>query len=554
MNTCGLCARLGVTLVGLLGFCPIADAKIVYVAETGSDANNGLSWSMAKVTVQAGLNSATAGDEVWVAEGTYLGEIILTKGVALYGGFSGLEVERVQRDWRVNETILDRTSSGNVVTVPAGATSATRIDGFTIRDGRLVTCAKRCTGIYCSTSSSPTIANNTLVAIRSSGVFCDKSSSPLILANTITGCFTPIECIESTPTISSNVITRNSGPCGGVYCYLASPTIVNNIIAGNSSSYAGAICCQFSSATIVNNTIVGNSSPVTGGIYCEDGPLVTITNNIVAFNSSGVAIARSEVTLRSNCVYGNLGFDYSGVADPTGTDGNISIDPGLANPLYGNAHLQPGSPCIDAGDDNVVQSGWTDVDLQARVAGSHVDIGADESDGTTWSNDPPAIVRVDSGGDDGNDGFSWTSAKRTVQAGIDAAATRGGEVWVKAGTYAERITLPTYVYLYGGFRGTETQREQRDWRSQASVLDGKGGGAGRDGQSSRLRDEHRRRLCHSQCRWNVRLRGLLQVRFAHHQEQHDHEQQGIGSCLLLIVPVHRRQHDCRKRLLRHPGQ
>ena len=83
-----------------------------------------------------------------------------------------------------------------------------------------------------------------------------------------------------------------------------------------------------------------------------------------------------------------------------------------------------------------------DIDAQARILGSHVDIGADESDGTLRPAGPYTVVRVRPGGNDAQNGSSWALAKRTVQAGINAASLLGGEVWVQAGTYGERITLP----------------------------------------------------------------------------------------------------------------
>ena len=35
---------IGLLVVGFLGFQPAAEAKVVYVAKTGSDASDGLSW------------------------------------------------------------------------------------------------------------------------------------------------------------------------------------------------------------------------------------------------------------------------------------------------------------------------------------------------------------------------------------------------------------------------------------------------------------------------------------------------------------------------------
>ena len=574
MNTPGMRARIGMMVIGLLGFWSIAEGKVVYVAKAGSDANDGLSWATAKVTVQAGLNSAVAGDEVWVAAGTYVERITLTAEVALYGGFTGSETELAQRNWKTNLTTLDGDAGGSVVTAPKGATLATRVDGFTIRNGRAFSGG----GVYCD-SSSPTISNNTITGnvgkyYYGGGIYCE-SSSCTITNNTITGNTAlsggGIFCVSSSPTIADNVISGNSASGsmnedafgGGIYCYWKSAAMIrNNTIDGNRVGYygtqatGGGICCDrsnpviidntisnnqavgnsisgfygggiacingaapailndqilrnsagfgggiysyskgtatiansviaensateagggmhigWSSPMLANSTIVANNAPLGGGLYWHSSTS-PITNTIIAFNSSGVCAYQSAPAFRACCVYGNLDYNYSGLSDPTGTDGNISVDPKLADMPYGNVHLRPDSPCIDAGDDAAVQTGWMDIDGQTRIAGAHVDIGADESDGTAWPQGPFVIVRVGPEGNDANDGSSWNLAKKTVQAAIDAASTLGGEVWMKAGTYPESITLKPCAHVYGGFVGSETSREQRNWHTHISRLTG----------------------------------------------------------------------------------
>jgi len=370
----------GLAMLACLGGLPGGvRAATIYVTQTGSDANSGLSWSEAKGTVAGGLAAAVAGDEVWVAAGVYVERITLKAGAALYGGFAGSETQLEQRSVASNPTVLDGNRTGNVVTSPSGATATTRIDGFTIRNGYV-----------------------------------------------------------------------SNGYGGGIYCSSSSPTIANCTITGNDALYGGGVHCVA-------------ASPM-------------IANTIVAFNSSGInTVGSGTPVLRHNCVYGNTSSNYYGLIDPTGTDDNISADPKLAGPAFGNVHLQPDSPCRDAGDNSLVQADWLDIDGQARIQGSHVDIGADESDGTAWPAGPYAVIRVAPEGDDANDGSSWELAKRTVQAGIDAAT--GGEVWVKAGVYLERVALPAYVYLYGGFTGTETQRDQRNWAAYPTILDGQAGGS-----------------------------------------------------------------------------
>jgi hypothetical protein len=72
-------------------------------------------------------------------------------------------------------------------------------------------------------------------------------------------------------------------------------------------------------------------------------------------------------------------------------------------------------------------------------------------------------------GDDSNDGLSWNTAKKTIQAGIDAAVW---QVWVKAGTYNERITLRSNIQVLGGFNGGETHETARTPFSSKSIIDG----------------------------------------------------------------------------------
>ena len=487
-----------VAVIGLMA-ATSSQAATVYVSTTGNDANDGLTWGTARLTVQVGLNAAIAGDQVWVAAGAYVQRITLKGGVALYGGFAGTETDLTQRNWAANVTILDGNQAGSVVTASPGTTASTRVDGFTIRNGNGTrvdaTFSNYGGGIYCN-SASPTIANNTITGnvmtnwkSYGAGICCYSSSSPQIINNTIIGnSATPGDMSyggaihadsAASPTIANNVIAGNIATWGGAISCGASSKVTNNTIVRNTATFAGGgIYCSSGSPSIINNTITSNEASRGGGVQCDIGSNPTIRNTIIAFNASGVYTEGGTLSLRCNCVYGNGAYNYSGLADPAGTDGNVSTDPKLANRSYrDDVHIQPDSPCVGAGDDAVVQAGWTDMDGQARILGPHVDIGADESDGTAWPSGPGTIVRVASDGNDANDGSSWAQPKRSLQAAIDEAAALGGEVWVKAGTYPERISLRRFVYVYGGFSGAEADRPARDWAHNVTVLDGGQGGS-----------------------------------------------------------------------------
>jgi parallel beta-helix repeat protein/predicted outer membrane repeat protein len=362
--------------------------------------------------------------------------------------------------------------------------------------------------VYCS-RSSPTIANNTITqnsaSLHGGGLYWSTASgsitgnritgnsapsgggialvayaSPTLDDNTITGNRASanggaIYCASaSSATIANNVIGANSAEseAGGIYCDAAAPSIRNNLIANNQASFnAGGISCRHNSApAIVNNTIVGNAAMVDGGgLYCYQS-LPEVSNNIVAFNSSGVFQAWGPPMLTSNCVFNPGGYDYWGMIPGMG---DILADPRL-DLEHGTLHLLPGSPCIDAGYDLAVRTGWVDMDGEPRIRGAHVDIGADEAGEGGWT---VPVVHVSPSGDDANAGTNWAAAKRTVQAGVNAAFALGAEVWVAAGTYTENIVLDPYAYLYGGFAGAETIRAERNWRTNVTILDGGGTGS-----------------------------------------------------------------------------
>src|SRR5690348_10568502 len=87
-------------VLGLLALLPPAAplhaAGVIYVVPGGAGAQTGADWSSAK-DLQAALQGATSGDQIWVTAGTYKPTIgsdrsvtfQLKSGVALYGGFAG---------------------------------------------------------------------------------------------------------------------------------------------------------------------------------------------------------------------------------------------------------------------------------------------------------------------------------------------------------------------------------------------------------------------------------------------------------------------------------
>lgn len=481
-------------MVACLAAGPLAaPAGVIFVKTTGDDASDGLSWNTAKQTVTAGLATAVAGDQLWVAGGRYVERILLKADIAIYGGFAGDEdpatFDLCTRDFVAHEAILDGDQGGSVVTGLGDGTQSCRLDGFTITDG---TGTPDDTspllfyggGIYLK-GMSATIACNQIIhnhATEGAGLYA-ADASLTILRNRISTNAADTDGIESkgggmylsncTGVISRNrVVGNNANRDGGGICLVSSaPMVANNLIAGNSCSReGGGLSLYRADATIVNNTIVGNVAPYwAGGVHLTISSPV-IANNILAFNPPQGLSGSTTAILHTNCMYGN---SRAGGRDVSVSRDDISADPRFVDPSHGNFHIRPDSPCINAGTNADVHESL-DLDDQPRIqpADGIVDIGADESDGMLWPTGPYIVVRTSPAGDDANDGLSWEHAKRSIQAAADTAARAGGEVWVAAGVYYERVVLPPYAYLYGGFAGGEATRAERNWAAHTSILDG----------------------------------------------------------------------------------
>lgn len=510
----------------------------LFVKPTGNDTQSGASWALAKQTIPGAIAAALAGDQLWVASGTYTQLVTLKPGVAMYGGFNGTETSFSQRNLGLNFAILDGRSQGIVVTVTNAGTD-TRVDGFIITGGSGINGA----GIFIDVAA-PTIIYNTIIRNTTSGgagagIFINgylvvSNAQPVILDNFISQNFSRgangdaggIAISGASPLIGYNRVLGNFAGrfCGGIGCWkdchailvdnviegnaaslessigvgggvfatasdlngnfiqgaISAPVITDNVIAANGAPAGAGIALIDSntgSASVINNTIVANTG---SGVYWG-GASPSNCNNVVAFNSVGFEqFDISASAVKNNDVFGNtvLGgkTDFVGLPNPTGANGNISIDPKFANFRIGNFHLQSGSPCIDAGLNSAAVTGYPDADLNTRIVGAAVDIGAYESTGATLSA-PTPIIYVSPAGNDGNNGLSWVAAKKTIQAGIGAAnplGLLGGEVWVAQGTYSERIVLPAFVYAYGGFAGNETTRTGRNISAHPAVIDGGG--------------------------------------------------------------------------------
>jgi hypothetical protein len=275
-------------------------------------------------TIQAAINAAVSGNIIMVKAGIYYENIVMEDGITLLG--EGADV-----------TIIDGGESGSVIT--ARNTTPAEISGFTIQNGK----SDGGGGINADDSEAIlTISNNIIINNSSSfgGAICGQLGRSVI---------------------KNNIIGHNSGWNGGAIDARGEYLFVNNIVVhNNAGNHAGGIMVYGTDCrpVIKNNVIAYNStSGKGGGILCTNNSNPTIINNIIVNNvasniGGGIGFeVGGSANISYNDVWGN-NSDYGGGA--SAGVGDISADPLFVDPDNGDYHLQVGSPCIDAGDPNIL--------------------------------------------------------------------------------------------------------------------------------------------------------------------------------------------------------
>jgi hypothetical protein len=221
------------------------------------------------------------------------------------------------------------------------------------------------------------------------------------------------------------IVARNGAWLGGG---AAECTLLNCVLMENEAWSGGGAC----NSSLRNCTVAANSASQGGGItsYCPYfdfgcGSPVSLAENCIVFDNTANIGANYHGD--GGPVQRVVTINYSCTTPlPTNGIGNISNAPLFVDAAAGNFHLQPNSPCIDAGL-NAYASGILDLDGNPRILGGTVDIGAYECHTSvryvnvnSATPNPPYI--------------NWATAATTIQDAIDVALA-GDEVLVTNGVY-----------------------------------------------------------------------------------------------------------------------
>ena len=479
------------------GMDPVLPSVPVFRVRTdGDDLNDGSTWMTAKRTIGAALDEAVrVGGEVWVATGTYR-EPTLFLGylVSLHGGFEGNEAHLPLRNPRRNQTTLDGGGANQIaMQLDSAFTGGTgmalqELSGFTFKNGLGRSGGALSAGALRISEnrfeSNRAVSGNQIATLDSpagGGAVVLWSRSAEVVGNVF---------LNNSATVTNRRASDYRFGMGGAVLVAEAGTLIrDNLFQGNSAdtrSSGDAIGLHAARDTtrIANSSFLENLTPVDASsssvsnkaaVHVTRNPrnpplgsdvAVRLRNNLFAFNSG--VVTRDVVGVVPNIFTAyNAVFHNDNDSVPAG-ESNRVVNPGFAGPGSYPRHVAT-SPLRDAGDPATDATGRFDLDGRTRQIGGRVDIGAFEFDAVV-AVDPTQVVRVAADGDDAHDGTTWKTAKRAIQSAVTSLGTAGGEVWVRGGAYRGPITTGEFVSLYGGFLGTETRREERDWAANPTVI------------------------------------------------------------------------------------
>jgi hypothetical protein len=482
-----LVAILALLLQLLLFFLPAASAQeggnkplaptdqILYVSPGGNGTCT-TSWSNA-CELQTALGAAVSDDEIWVQAGTYKPttgsdrtvSFALTDGVAVYGGFTGTEISRKQRNWVTNVTTLsgDIGTAGNIsdnsyhVVTGSGTSTTTILDGFTISGGNANTPdLNHLGGGMYNVNGSPTLTNVILIGNIAwfGGGMYNQDSNPTLVNVTFSENNASfgggMRNLDSSPTLANVIFSSNAAMDngGGMYNESGSPTLANVTFSGNTANNNGAGMHNLNSSPTLTNVIFSDNTARNngGGMFSHYGSPrltgVTFSGNIVTQRGGGM------YNQYNNPILANVIFSGNTASSSGGGIFNLSSSPTLANvTFYGNMGTTGGGMSNSSSNnitmanailwgntpDQIFNSSSTPMVTYSDVQGGYT--------GTGNLNADPQFVRNPSPGGDGqwgtpDDDYGDLRLQLTSPA-IDA----GDNAAVPSGIVTDLLGFPRFI-------------------------------------------------------------------------------------------------------------
>ncbi len=224
-------------------------------------------------SLQTAIDSARAGDTVWVAPGTYFGPFVIKKRLVLFG------------DGGSDSTILD--GKGNARVLHVEGVGRASILGFRIQNGK----APGGSGIYCLRDTALMIASCVIKNNWETGVASWQCSPIQIADSEISDNHgTGVTASDSRMQLVHVNLRRNEGPSGGGLALTNSELLARNSLFEENRAMGGTgggIYSEDSQIIIQSCTLRGNSAAAGGGgIAGRDSTILRIRSTLFAGNHS----------------------------------------------------------------------------------------------------------------------------------------------------------------------------------------------------------------------------------------------------------------------------
>jgi hypothetical protein len=419
-RTAWLASWLGAACLAAAGLAQAGGVGICRVTTDGVTGNDGSSWAQA-MPLQAALGN-TGCLELWVAKGVYKPTSDITDpavsfairpGVAVYGGFTGTETSREQRDPAAHHVVLSAdiggddtvdaegvtksafdvvgTNAYHVVRLGGGTLADTVLDGFTLTGGKAdrndISLEEGAGGgLLCNADGAGQVCSPTLRNLVFSGNLGYSGGGMTCLGQNQGTCAARLENVAFVGNLSlGGGGMMSAGLTGGT----SNPTLDNATFSGNFAAFGGAGFSSngsgggSSNPILRNATFNGNDTSIegssgTGGAIASGG--LSGTSHVTLVNAILWGDIPDEVLLRDGTVTLDHGIVQGGCPVGVSCTGTIVGDPQLGVLQYMGSMpvLLPGtgSAALDAvACDNAPAGDQRGV---ARPQGAACDVGAVE--------------------------------------------------------------------------------------------------------------------------------------------------------------------------------
>ncbi|NLN94396.1 MAG: DUF11 domain-containing protein [Candidatus Hydrogenedens sp.] len=374
---------------------------------------DGRSWATAYPDLQSAVDAAFAsgGGEIWVAKGTYKSSlptiVTMKEEVSLYGGFSGNERMREERNWEAHETKVDGENKRQCI---LGSSNA-RLDGFIAMRGKSNgqgggIQGEYGGGMYNGSCSSLIVENCSFEDNVSGGMYNSSTSSTSIINCKFSSNITPSgtdgggmynnwaflivescffesnhagsgggiynhysmisleNCIFEENEATGTSVGISAG--GGIYNHYSSPTISHCIFTKNKARNAGGgMFNHYSSATVIECSFTENIATEGGGMKLIVGsPTVlncSFDKNSANSSGGGMYISSSSSPKVLSCRFSKNTAEYGGGGIYNKSDGGSLEDglPKIQNCLFTENEVYSGRSDSAGGLDSFSTSSMT---------------------------------------------------------------------------------------------------------------------------------------------------------------------------------------------------